>query len=106
MAVVIGSRRWDRVDGSWERSSTTRLRLPAFAWQSARGPRLVGRATVDGKRVRVLDIWKPGVDFPTWFLLYVTDDGRVLRSEMLTTGHFMVDRYRDFNAAQSIRPPA
>ncbi len=103
--VVIGSRRWDWVDGRWERSSIPSLRFPTFVWAPARGARLVGRATVDRQRVRVLAVRKPGVDFPMWFRLYVTDDGRVLRSEMLTTGHFMVDRYANFNSAPSIRPP-
>ena len=53
----------------------------------------------------VLALLKPGVDFPTWFQLYVRTDGTVLRTRMLTTGHFMVDTYRAFDAGVRVLPP-
>jgi hypothetical protein len=105
-AVVIGTRRWDSLGRSWEQSSISKLRIPAFAWENAREARLVGRATVGGTRTRVLALWKPDRDFPSWFLLYVADDGRVLRARMATTAHFMVDAYDDFDSAPLIRRPA
>jgi hypothetical protein len=105
-AVVIGTRRWDWEGGKWTESETSRLRSPAYPWQGARGARVVGRGMVEGKPVRLVAALKPGVDFPTWFLLYVAGDTRVLRSTMLTTGHFMVDTYNAFDSASPIQPPA
>ena len=105
-AVVIGTKRWDWADGNWTPSTSSPLRLPAYPWQVVRRARLVGSARVDGHSVRVLAAMSPGVEFPTWFLLYVADDGHVVRMKMLTTGHFMVDTYRAFDHAPAIRPPA
>ncbi|HET7743832.1 MAG TPA: hypothetical protein VFK76_03755 [Gaiellaceae bacterium] len=105
-AVVIGTTRWDWADGKWTRSTSSRLRLPAYPWQGVTGARLVGSARVDGRPVRVLAALKPGAEFPTWFLLYVTPGGDVLRMRMSTTGHFMVDTYGDLDAAPPIWPPA
>lgn len=105
-AVVIGTRRWDSLGRKWAQSAISKLRIPAFAWENAREARLVGRATVGGTPTRVVALWKPDVDFPSWFLLYVADDGRVLRARMSTTAHFMVDTYHDFDTAPPIRPPA
>ena len=105
-AVVIGSRRWDWADGRWTRSSTPPLSLPTYAWEGARGARLVGRARVRGVPVRVLAAMKPGAEFPTWYLIYVTDDEHVLRMTMQTTGHFMVDTYDAFDGVPPIKPPS
>ena len=105
-AVAIGSERWDWSDGRWTKSSISPIRFPAYSWQDARGARVVGRSRVGGNPVRVLAAMKPGVDFPTWFLLYVTDDGYVVRASMQTTGHFMVDTYDAFDAVPPIRPPS
>jgi hypothetical protein len=104
-AVVVGTRRWDFFRRRLERSSTSRLRIPAFPWEGARGTRVLGGARLEGTPVRVLAAWIPGRDFPTWFLLYVTPDDRVLRSRMLTTAHFMTDEYGGFDAVPAIRPP-
>src|SRR5437867_1610972 len=76
-AVVIGTRRWDRDGGRWERTEATRLRVPAFPWQSAVGARLVGAGMLGGRPVRVLAVHKPDAEFPTWFLLDVDNAGRV-----------------------------
>jgi hypothetical protein len=105
-AVVIGTRRWDSLGRAWEKSSISKLRMPAFAWENARQARLLGRATVAGEPARILALWKPGTDFPSRYVLYVADDGRVLRARMATTSHFMVDTYDDFDTAPPIRPPA
>lgn len=105
-AVVIGTTRWDWAGRRWTRSTSSRLRLPAYPWQVATGARLLGTARVDGRPVRVLAALKPGADFPTWFLLYVTKDDRVMRMRMSTTGHFMVDTYGALDSTPAIRPPA
>jgi hypothetical protein len=105
-AVVIGTRRWDRAGGKWTRSTSSRLRLPAYPWQVVRGARLLGSTRLAGRPVRVLAALKPGTDFPTWFLLYVRASGDVARMRMSTTGHFMVDTYGALDSAPAIRPPA
>jgi hypothetical protein len=104
-AVVIGNQRWDWLDGRWERSESSRLRVPAFPWEQARGARLLGEARLGKARVALVALLKPGVDFPTWFELDVGRDGGVLRTRMLTTGHFMVDTYRAFDAGVRVVPP-
>jgi hypothetical protein len=105
-AVVIGTRRSDSLGRTWEKSSISKLRIPAFAWENGREARLVGRGLVGGEPARILALWKPGIDFPSWYTLYVADDGRVLRARMATTAHFMVDTYDEFDTAPPIRPPA
>jgi hypothetical protein len=103
-AVVIGTQRWDSGARGWTPSSTTRLRIPAFPWEGTQDPRLLGRSTFAGTPVRLVATRTPGA-FPTWFVLSLAADGRVLRSQMLTTAHFMTDRYGAFDAAPQIRPP-
>jgi hypothetical protein len=103
-AVVIGTRRWDSAARGWTPSSTTRLRIPAYPWERTQDPRLLGRATLAGTPVRLVAARTPGA-FPTWFVLSVAADARVLRSQMLTTAHFMTDSYGAFDAAPQIRPP-
>jgi hypothetical protein len=105
-AVVIGTKRWDSAGGKWTRSTSSRLRLPAYPWQVVTSARLLGSARLAGRPVRVLAALKPGTDFPTWFLLYVEKDGSVLRMRMSTTGHFMVDTYGELDSAPAIRPPS
>jgi hypothetical protein len=105
-AIVVGSRRWDWADGRWTPSTITPIQVPAYPWQDLRRAYVVGRARVGGNPVRELALLKPGTDFPTWFLVDVTDDGYVVRTTMTTTGHFMVDTYDAFDAASPIRPPS
>jgi hypothetical protein len=104
-AVVIGPRRWDWEDGRWTRSATSPITFPTYNWEGAEGARELGRARVRGVPVRVLAAMRPGTEFPTWYLLDVAADGRVLRMTMHTTGHFMVDDYYAFDAAPPVRPP-
>jgi hypothetical protein len=106
-AVVIGTRRWDDFGTGWQRSASPRLQVPTFTWQNSRAARLLGTTTLGGTQVREVAAWLPARAglAPTWFLLDLARDGRVLRSRMFTTAHFMIDRYRDFGAVEPIRPP-
>lgn len=104
-AVVIGSRRWDLVKGSWRRSATQPLSLPAFIWDGAGRPRLLGRGRVGGRPVRVLSLYHANGQFPAWFRLYVTPSLHVVRAEMLAPAHAMVDRLSGFGAPLQITPP-
>jgi len=106
-AVVIGTRRWDDFGSGWRRSASPRLGVPTFPWVRARATRLLGSARLDGRRVQVVAALLPAAsqEAPIWFELYVRPDGRVLRSRMLTTAHFMTDTYRAFGSVPTIQPP-
>jgi hypothetical protein len=106
-AVVIGHRRWDDFGRRWQRSASPILHVPTFPWEQARQARFLGTATLGGTRARQVAVWLPARqgEAPTWFVLSVAADGRVLRSRMLTTAHFMTDTYRDFGSVPAIRPP-
>lgn len=106
-AVVIGTRRWDDFGGRWQRSSSPRLDVPTFPWVQAGAARVLGSARLAGGRVAVVAALLPAAaqGAPTWFELTVGPGGRVLRSRMLTTAHFMTDTYRDFGSVPRIRPP-
>jgi hypothetical protein len=104
-SVIVGRSRWDYRAGRWERSSFSGLRTSSFMWDGARNARLLGETRVDGRRVQVLSVFdlEP---VPAWFRLLVAPGGRVLEAEMLSPSHFMAHRYRGFNQALSIEPPA
>jgi hypothetical protein len=104
-AVVIGTTRWDFLDGRWRRSDYPRIPQPSYMWDGARFARLVGSARLAGRAVRVLAVFRPDSDYPAWLRLYVTPNKRIVRAEMVAPAHFMVDRLSAFNRVGSIRPP-
>jgi hypothetical protein len=104
-AVVIGTTRWDFLDGRWRKSDYQRIPQPSYMWQGARFARVVGEARLARRPVRVLAVFRPDVDYPAWLRLYVTQDRRIVRAEMIAPAHFMVDRMSAFNGVVSIRPP-
>ena len=104
-AIVIGGRRWDWAGGRWEAASTEPIRSPAYIWAGARRPWLLGRERLDGRSVRVLSVFRNEPRFPAWFRLSVDDRDRVVRAEMLSVGHFMVDRLSAFGEPVTIAPP-
>ncbi|MFL5710831.1 MAG: hypothetical protein ACJ77W_03010 [Chloroflexota bacterium] len=104
-AVVIGDRRWDWQGRRWEATSTEPIRSPAYLWEGARRPWLLGREQVDGRSVRVLTAFRDDPRFPAWFRLSVDDRDRVVRAQMLSVGHFMVDRLSGFDEPVTIVPP-
>jgi hypothetical protein len=103
--VIVGKRRFDFERDRWVESPFPETRSPAFIWQGASRPRLLGSATLGGERVRVLALYLPRRSFPVWFRLYVRADGRVLEAEMLGPSHFMVDRFSRFGEPVSITVP-
>jgi hypothetical protein len=102
--VVAGKRRWDRShDGRWRESSTLPTPMPDYPWLQAAGPRILGHDRVAGTPVRLVAAAAPAKSW--WFVLAVARDGRVLEMRMLAPAHFMVDRYRAFDAPASVEPP-
>jgi copper transport protein len=82
--------------------------VPSFIWDYFHpqiDARIVGRATVGGVRTRILAFFADQSDTPIWFRLWVDSTGRVHRATMRAFGHFMDDRYFDFDAELWITPP-
>lgn len=104
-AVVIGDRRWDYAGGRWQAAPTEPIRSPAYIWAGARRPWFLGRERLDGRSVRVLSLFRDEPRFPAWFRLTVDDRDRVVQAEMLSVGHFMVDRLSGFGEPVTIVPP-
>ena len=104
-AVVIGGRRWDWAGGRWQAVPTEPIRSPAYVWAGARLPRFLGRERLDGRNVRLLSVFRNEPRFPAWFRLAVDDHDRVVRADMLSVGHFMVERLARFGEPVTIVPP-
>jgi hypothetical protein len=101
-AVIVGGRRWDRAPGGrWiESAQTVPVSQPVPVWQSATDAYVVG-ATATTWRITFYD---PRT--PAWFAISV--DKRTLRTldlRMITTAHFMHERYGPFDAPLVVAPP-
>ena len=100
-AVIVGGRRWDRAPGGrWIESPQTPVKQPVPLWQSATDAHVVGQTA----RTWRITFYDPGT--PAWFAIVV--DRRTLRTldlRMITTAHFMRERYGAFDAPLTITPP-
>jgi hypothetical protein len=100
--VIVGSRRWDRStpNGKWIESPQTPVTQPAPLWQSAVDAHVVAQ-TKAAWRVTFFD---PRT--PAWFEIIVAKRTfRTLDARMITTAHFMHERYGPFDAPLAVRPP-
>ncbi len=117
-AITIGERSWDRVSGTlirgaahpWKRSRyagggpsfTTRS---WFRWTPyAQALRLLGIHRQQGRRIAEIALYDQGT--PVWWRLWI-DLGsmRALHGRLIAQGHYMTQRYYDFNGALRIVPP-
>ena len=101
-AVIVGGRRWDRAPGGrWiESPQTVPVRQPVPVWQSATDAHVVG-ATATTWRITFFD---PRT--PAWFAISVDKHTfRTLDLRMITTAHFMHERYGPFDAPLDVVPP-
>jgi hypothetical protein len=101
-SVIVGGRRWDRAPhGRWiESAQTVRLKQPVPFWQSATDARVVAE-TPTTVRITFFD-----PKTPAWFAIVV--DKRTFRTldlRMITTAHFMHERYGSFDAPLAVAPP-
>jgi copper transport protein len=84
--------------------------VPSFVWDylpsQLLDPRIVGTAQVDGVATKILSFYGPTGSSPIWFRLWVDADGLVRRAEMRAPGHFMDQRYGDFDAHLVIEAPS
>lgn len=101
--VIIGGRRWDRSTpaGKWvESPQTARLTQPVPLWQSATDAHVVGRTRTAWR----ITFYDPRT--PAWFEITVDRRTfRTLEASMVTTAHFMHERYGPFDAPLAVRPP-
>ena len=82
--------------------------MPKFTWDYFRpfiGAHIVGRETVDGVPTSIISFAGGQGGTPIWFRLWVDPKGLVRRAEMRAPGHFMNDRYYDYDAPFWIEPP-
>ncbi len=117
-AVTIGKRSWDKVNDSsirgadhpWQRNSygdggpgfTTRS---WFRWTPyAEAVRLLGIHREPGRRIAEVALYDQAT--PAWWRLWIDlDSMRALRGRLIAQGHYMTQRYYDFNRPLRIVPP-
>ncbi|HEX2027241.1 MAG TPA: copper resistance protein CopC [Nitriliruptorales bacterium] len=95
-------------DGPWEVTRGPQVSVPSYIWDYSgkTGVRIVGQQQVDGTSTQVVSFFVLlGDDLPIWYRLWIDADGLVQRAEMRAQGHFMDQRYFDFDAPITIEPP-
>lgn len=105
-AIIIGSRRWDRV-GTEPWQSSTQAPFPTIRpfWVGVvQDASLLGSATVGGHRSWVVSFAAP--QMPAFFTVWIDRETyRTLRLRMTTAAHFMRHEYGPFDAPLTITPP-
>jgi hypothetical protein len=105
-AVVIGSRRWDRLPGhGWQASQQDPIRTPVPVWEAVSNARLLGAATIRGRPVWKIAFFDPQIQ--AWFTIWVDrQTARTLELRMTAQAHFMHQVYGPFDWPLRIVPPA
>lgn len=112
--VWVGGTRYlrERPDQPWRReASSATIDVPRFIWDGAgspqfSAPRILGVATLEGVQTQVVSFFEQVGTTPVWFRLWVDARGFVRQAEMRAQGHFMDQRYYDFDTPFTIEPPA
>jgi copper transport protein len=109
-AVSIGTTRYSRDSGAalWQVEKAPAVTVPEFVWDGAAviAPRLLTPSGGGPGSNRVVSFFQMFGEIPTWFQLSVDPQGLVTRVTMRAQGHFMEQRYYDFDAAPRVVPPA
>jgi hypothetical protein len=105
-SIIIGSRRWDRPDGStrWLEEPQVPIKQPTPFWVDIVDARLLGVVDVDGRSTWKVSFYDPAT--PGWYTLLI--DRKTLRTlDMVMTApaHFMHDTYSAFDTPLVISPP-
>jgi copper transport protein len=111
--VIVGDRRWILVGEEWIAAEPIPFLTPAAwgeAYADATGFELGPREEVDGELSQVITFWQPPranpSRAPTWFAWWIgLASGEVRREAMVSTRHYMVYGYSDFDAPLGITPP-
>ena len=110
-AVWIGGARYlrEQPGAAWQAEpGGPPIPVPSFIWDYFKpfvDPHIVGEQRVDGVHTRIVSFAGGRQDTPIWFRLWIDPQGLVRRAEMRAQGHFMNDRYYDFNAPFTISAP-
>lgn len=110
-AIWIGTTRYlyDSSGGTWRAEpGGPSIPVPSFIWEYFKpfiAPRIIGTQTVDGQKTQILAFFGQSGSTGVWFRLWVDAQGLVLQAHMRAEGHFMDDRYYDFDGSISIQPP-
>ena len=110
---IVGDRRWILVGGDWVDAEPIPFLTPAEwgeAYVDATGFQLGLREEVDGELCQVVTFWQPPranpSRAPAWFAWWIgLASGELRREAMVSTRHYMVYSYSDFNAPPGITPP-
>jgi copper transport protein len=111
--IIVGDRRWILVGGDWVDAEPIPFLIPAAwgeAYVDATGFQLGPREDVDGELCQVVTFWQPPRASPSrapaWFAWWVgLASGELRREAMVSTRHYMVYSYSDFDAPTGIVPP-
>lgn len=105
-AVVIRSRRWDRLPGhGWQRSDQEPIRTPVPLWEAVANARLLGTTTLHGRPAWKVSFFDPQIQ--AWFTIWVDrQTARTLELLMTAQAHFMHQVYGPFDRPLRIAPPA
>jgi hypothetical protein len=105
-AIIVGSRRWDRV-GSEPWQSSTLTPFPAIRpfWVGlVQDASLLGTATVRSRAAWVVSFAAP--QMPAFFTVWIDRrNDRTLRLRMTTAAHFMRHEYGPFDTPLTVTPP-
>jgi hypothetical protein len=111
--VIVGDRRWILVGGDWVDAKPIPFLTPAEwgeAYVDATGFQLGPLEEVDGEISQVVTFWQPSRTSPsrapTWFAWWIgLASGELRREAMVSTRHYMVYGYSDFDVPPDITPP-
>lgn len=65
--------------------------------------REIGTDTIDGDSTTILSMAQTA--YPAWYRLWIDDQNRLRRLEMLADGHFMDQYFRDLDTPVRVQPP-
>jgi len=111
--TIVGDRRWILDGEAWASAAPIAFLSPA-AWgelyADATGFQFGPREDAAGELSQVVTFWQPPRERParaaTWYAWWIgLASGEVRREAMISTLHYMVYDYRDFNAPFEITPP-
>jgi copper transport protein len=111
--VMVGDRRWILVGEDWVTAEPIPFLTPAEwgeAYTDATEFQFGPREEVDGELSQVVTFWQPSRTSPSrapaWFAWWIgLASGEVRREAMVSTRHYMVYSYSDFDAPLGITPP-
>lgn len=108
--VWIGETRYIRREGDpWEvQEGGPSPSVPTYIWDSFepyRDARILGTTAIGGVDTTLLAFAGGDEELPAWFRMWIDEQGRVRRAEMMAPGHFMDHRYYDLDAPLTIAPP-